>query len=55
MLVTWQWLGLFGMYFRRPVPSYRYSTWQFRTDDQPVDCLAKIMTVLRDFDPILPA
>lgn len=42
---------LFGVYVTRPVPSYRYPTWQFCTDGQPVLHLQEILTVLRDFGP----
>lgn len=34
-----------------PLPSYRYPSWQFRSDGQPVDHLAELLGVLRDFGP----
>lgn len=42
---------LLGVYVTQPVPSYRYPTWQFRPDGEPVDHLAEILTVLRDHGP----
>ncbi|WP_261997603.1 metallophosphoesterase [Stenotrophomonas sp. Ste96] len=39
---------LLGVYIADPVPSYRYPTWQFRPDGRPVDCLADLLTVLRN-------
>lgn len=42
---------LLGVYVTQPVPSYRYPTWQFQLDGQPVDHLAKILELLREFGP----
>jgi predicted phosphodiesterase len=42
---------LLGVYVAHPMPSYRYPTWQFRPDGRPVDHLAEILKVLRDFGP----
>lgn len=42
---------LLGVYVAHPLPGYRYPTWQFRPDGRPVDHLAEILTVLRDFGP----
>lgn len=42
---------LLGVYVAHPVPSYRYPDWQFRLDGRPVDHLAEILKVLRDFGP----
>ncbi|HDS1653163.1 TPA: hypothetical protein QEL76_001075 [Stenotrophomonas maltophilia] len=42
---------LLGVYVTHPIGSYRYPTWQFRPDGQPVERLAKILAVLRDFGP----
>ncbi|WP_313050978.1 hypothetical protein [Stenotrophomonas cyclobalanopsidis] len=44
---------LLGVYVSRPVASYRYPTWQFRADGQPVGHLAEILKVLRDFGPFV--
>jgi len=42
---------LLGVYLDQPVPSYRYPLWQFDHDGLPVDHLAEILAVLRDFGP----
>ncbi|MGX9960551.1 hypothetical protein ACW0US_17535 [Xanthomonas euvesicatoria] len=42
---------LLGVYVPLPAPSYRYPTWQFREDGQPVEHLAEILAVLRDHGP----
>lgn len=42
---------LLGVYVTHPIGSYRYPTWQFRPDGQPVERLAAILAVLRDFGP----
>lgn len=42
---------LLGVYVTHPVPCYRYPTWQFLSDGQPVDHLAEILTLLRDYGP----
>lgn len=38
-------------YVTRPIPSYRYPPWQFHTDGAPVEHLAEILAVLREFGP----
>ena len=40
-----------GVYVTRPAPSYRYPTWQFCSDGQPVEHLAEILRALRAFGP----
>lgn len=40
---------LLGVYVRYPEPSYRYPTWQFGPNWQPVDQLREILRVLRDY------
>ncbi|WP_234455788.1 hypothetical protein [Stenotrophomonas sp. S41] len=42
---------LLGVYVALPLPTYRYPSWQFRPDGQPVDHLAEILTLLREFGP----
>lgn len=42
---------LLGVYVPLPAPSYRYPTWQFREDGQPVEHLTEILAVLRDHGP----
>lgn len=42
---------LLGVYVTNPSPSYRYPTWQFLPSGQPVDHLAEILAVLREFGP----
>lgn len=42
---------LLGVYVRYPEPSYRYPTWQFGPNCQPVDHLTEILRVLRDYGP----
>lgn len=42
---------LLGVYVRYPEPSYRYPTWQFGPNWQPVDHFAEILRVLRDYGP----
>ncbi len=42
---------LLGVYLMHPLPSYRYPSWQFRSDGQPVDHLVELLGVLRDFGP----
>ncbi|WP_239524562.1 hypothetical protein [Stenotrophomonas maltophilia] len=42
---------LLGVYISHPSPSYRYPTWQFRADGQPIAHLTEILRVLRDFGP----
>lgn len=42
---------LLGVYIALPIPSYRYPTWQFRSDGSPVDSLAEILEVLREWGP----
>lgn len=42
---------LLGVYVADPVPSYRYPTWQFRPDGQPIEQLAEILRVLHDLGP----
>lgn len=44
---------LLGVYVSRPVASYRYPTWQFRLDGQPVEKFAEILRVLRGFGPFI--
>ncbi|WP_312706863.1 metallophosphoesterase [Stenotrophomonas sp.] len=44
---------LLGVYVTDPMPSYRYPTWQFRHDGQPVEHLTEILRVLRDLGPFL--
>lgn len=42
---------LLAVYIAHPRPSYRYPTWQFTPDGQPVLHLAEILAILRDFGP----
>lgn len=42
---------LLGAYVSHPSPSYRYPTWQFRADGQPIAHMTEILRVLRDFGP----
>lgn len=42
---------LLGGYVRYPEPSYRYPTWQFGPNCQPIDHLTDILRVLRDYGP----
>lgn len=42
---------LLAVFIAIPTPSYRYPTWQFRPDGQPVGHLADILAVLRDCGP----
>ncbi|WP_293792103.1 metallophosphoesterase [Stenotrophomonas sp.] len=42
---------LLGVYITQPVPSYRYPPWQFQPDGRPVDHLAKILELMREFGP----
>ncbi|OCG82137.1 hypothetical protein LMG667_19725 [Xanthomonas euvesicatoria] len=42
---------LLGVYVPLPSPSYRYPTWQFGADGQPVEHLTQILTVMRDHGP----
>lgn len=40
-----------GVYVTNPSPSYRYPNWQFLPSGQPVNHLAEILAVLREFGP----
>lgn len=42
---------LLGVYTTQSPLRYRYPTWQFRPDGRPVEHLAEILAVLRDFGP----
>lgn len=42
---------LLGAYVTRPSPRYRYPAWQFLPSGQPVDHLAEILALLREFGP----
>lgn len=42
---------LLGVYVARPSPTCRYPNWRLRADGQPVDHLAEILVLLRDFGP----
>lgn len=42
---------ILGVYVTHPAPSYRYPPWQFRPDGQPIDHLAEILRILREFGP----
>ncbi|MBK0053066.1 hypothetical protein IAE41_02255 [Stenotrophomonas sp. S39] len=44
---------LLAVYVEVPEPSYRFPTWQFRPDGQPIEQLAEILTVLRGALPFL--
>jgi hypothetical protein len=39
---------ILGVYVTHPLPSYRYPTWQFHQDGQPVGHLGEVLKVLRD-------
>lgn len=43
--------GVLGVYVAYPEPCYRYPTWQFQADGQPVDGLDELLKVLREFGP----
>ncbi|EOW2135788.1 hypothetical protein N5C16_03200 [Stenotrophomonas sp. GD03908] len=42
---------LLGVYVTQSSPGYRYPTWQFHANGQPVAHLAEILEVLREFGP----
>lgn len=44
---------LLAVYAAEPEPGYRYPTWQFCPDGQPIDQLAEILTLLRGAFPFL--
>lgn len=48
-----QW-RLLAVYLDSPAPHYRFPTWQFRQDGQPVVEMHEILTVLRSKGPFTP-
>lgn len=46
---------LLGVYMLSPTHHYRFPSWQFRADGQPVDWFAEILGVLREQGPFLDA
>lgn len=42
---------LLAVYIANPVPSYRYPTWQFSPDGQPVRNLAQMLRIMRSLGP----